>query len=122
MAHGAKNYFGWFGGYGPKGTGAWLESIGVYLAWLWTLGFLKRLFDLEREEEQATPKLHLAIVYYSSTGTNYQLAQWAAEAGKEAGAEVKIFKVSELAPESVIASPAWKAHVEATEGSGSYAG
>ena len=58
----------------------------------------------------------LAIVYYSSTGTNYQMAQWAAEGGKEAGAEVKIFKVQELAPQSVIdGNPAWKAHVEATQ-------
>ncbi len=57
----------------------------------------------------------LAIVYYSSTGTNYQLAQWAAEGAKEAGAEVKIFKVQELATQEVIdRNPAWKAHVEAT--------
>jgi NAD(P)H dehydrogenase (quinone) len=58
----------------------------------------------------------LAIVYYSSTGTNYELAQWAAEGAKEAGAEVKIFKVEELAPASVIeGNPAWKAHIEATK-------
>jgi NAD(P)H dehydrogenase (quinone) len=60
--------------------------------------------------------LNLAIIYYSSTGTNYQLSQWAAEAGREAGAEVKLLKVPELAPESAIASnPAWKAHVDATK-------
>lgn len=29
MGHGAQKLFGWFGGYGPKGTGGWLESIGV---------------------------------------------------------------------------------------------
>ena len=40
----------------------------------------------------------LAIIYYSSTGTNYQLARWAEEAAKEAGAEVKVVKVPELAP------------------------
>lgn len=58
----------------------------------------------------------LAIIYYSSTGTNYQLAQWAAEGAEAAGAEVKIVKVQELAPEAAIASnPAWKAHVEATK-------
>lgn len=58
----------------------------------------------------------LAIIYYSMGGTNYQLAQWAAEGGKEAGAEAKIFKVHELAPQSVIdSSPVWKAHVEATK-------
>lgn len=58
----------------------------------------------------------LAIIYYSSTGTNYQLSQWAAEGAKQAGAEVKIFRVPELAPEAAIASnPAWKAHVDATK-------
>jgi NAD(P)H dehydrogenase (quinone) len=61
-------------------------------------------------------KVNLAIIYYSSTGTNYKLAQWAAEGAKEVGAEVKILKVPELAPQSAIESnPAWKAHVEATK-------
>lgn len=27
--HGAQKLFGWFGGYGIKGTAGWLESIGV---------------------------------------------------------------------------------------------
>ncbi|HEY0827641.1 MAG TPA: DoxX family protein [Bacilli bacterium] len=29
MGHGAQKLFGWFGGYGIKGTGGWLESIGI---------------------------------------------------------------------------------------------
>ncbi|WP_163150448.1 DoxX family protein [Anoxybacillus sp. MB8] len=29
MGHGAQKLFGWFGGYGLKGTGGWLESIGL---------------------------------------------------------------------------------------------
>jgi putative oxidoreductase len=29
MGHGAQKLFGWFGGYGPAGTAAWLESIGL---------------------------------------------------------------------------------------------
>ena len=29
MGHGVQKLFGWFGGYGPKGTGGWLESIGI---------------------------------------------------------------------------------------------
>jgi NAD(P)H dehydrogenase (quinone) len=58
----------------------------------------------------------LAIIYYSSTGTNYQLAQWAEEAAKQEGAAVRIAKVKELAPQSAIDSnPAWKAHFEATQ-------
>jgi NAD(P)H dehydrogenase (quinone) len=61
-------------------------------------------------------KLKLAVIYYSSTGTNYQMAKWAAEAGADAGAEVRLLKVRELAPDEAINSnPAWKAHVEATK-------
>lgn len=57
----------------------------------------------------------LAVIYYSSTGANYQLAQWAAEAAGSAGAEVKVLKAPELAPQAAIESnPQWKAHVEAT--------
>ncbi len=57
----------------------------------------------------------LAIIYYSSTGANYQLSQWAAEAAQAAGAEVKVVRAPELAPEAAInANPLWKAHVDAT--------
>lgn len=57
----------------------------------------------------------LSIIYYSSTGTNYQMAQWAKEAAEEAGAEVRLVKAPELAPEAAIAAnPAWKTHSEAT--------
>lgn len=59
----------------------------------------------------------LAIVFYSMSGTNFQLAKWAEEGAKEAGAEVKVLKVQELAPASVIeGNPVWKATVEATNG------
>ncbi|WP_108671849.1 NAD(P)H:quinone oxidoreductase [Peribacillus acanthi] len=58
----------------------------------------------------------LAIIYYSSTGTNYQLSKWAEEAAKEAGADVKVLKVAELAPQSAIdANEAWKKHMEETK-------
>ncbi|MED4226646.1 NAD(P)H:quinone oxidoreductase [Neobacillus cucumis] len=58
----------------------------------------------------------LAVVYYSMGGTNYQLAKWAEEGAKEAGAEVKVLKVPELAPQSAIeGNPIWKAHVDATK-------
>ncbi|WML49704.1 DoxX family protein [Neobacillus sp. PS3-34] len=29
MGHGSQKLFGWFGGYGIKGTGGWMESIGI---------------------------------------------------------------------------------------------
>lgn len=58
----------------------------------------------------------VAVIYYSSTGTNYRLAQAAEEGAKEAGAEVRLRRVQELAPQAAIESnPAWKAHLEATK-------
>ncbi|PGT74838.1 NAD(P)H:quinone oxidoreductase [Bacillus sp. AFS040349] len=58
----------------------------------------------------------LAIIYYSSTGTNYKLAQWAEQGAKETGAEVKVLKVPELAPKEAIESnQAWKSHLEETK-------
>ncbi|MEC2077926.1 NAD(P)H:quinone oxidoreductase [Metabacillus fastidiosus] len=58
----------------------------------------------------------LAVIFYSMGGTNYQLAKWAEEGAKEAGAEVRVLKVQELAPESTIErNEAWKATVEATK-------
>ncbi|KAB7704718.1 NAD(P)H:quinone oxidoreductase [Bacillus aerolatus] len=60
--------------------------------------------------------VNTAIIYYSSTGTNYQLAKWAEEGAKEAGAEVKVLKVPETAPQAAIESnPAWKAHHDETQ-------
>lgn len=57
----------------------------------------------------------LAVIYYSATGTNYQLAQWAEEAGKNAGAgEVRLRKIKETAPkEAISANKDWEKHVEA---------
>jgi NAD(P)H dehydrogenase (quinone) len=59
--------------------------------------------------------LKTAVIYYSSTGNNYQMAQWAAEAAKNEGSEVRLRKAPELAPESAIEqNPAWKKHYDAT--------
>ncbi len=58
----------------------------------------------------------LAVIFYSMGGSNFQLASWAAEAAKEVGADVRVLKVPELAPQSRIdANPLWKATVEATK-------
>jgi NAD(P)H dehydrogenase (quinone) len=55
------------------------------------------------------------IVYYSSTGANYQLAQWADEGAKQVGAETRLRRVEELAPESAIENnKAWKKHFDST--------
>ncbi len=60
-------------------------------------------------------KVRLAIIYYSTYGTNHAMAEMAAQAAREAGAEVRLLKVRETAPESVVASTqAWAAHAERT--------
>lgn len=79
------------------------------------MGFLDKLFGKPKENENIS-NVKLAVVFYSMGGTNYQLAKWAEEAGKEAGAEVKVLKVEELAPKSVVeGNEAWKSTVEATK-------
>lgn len=79
------------------------------------MGFLDKLFGKTKENE-TMENVKLAVVYYSMGGTNYQMAKWAEDAAKEAGAEVKVLQVQELAPQSVIdANPAWKAQTEATK-------
>src|SRR5699024_5149824 len=58
----------------------------------------------------------LAVVFYSMGGTNYQMAQWAKEGAEATGAEVRLLKVEELAPQSVIeGNEVWKKTVEATK-------
>ncbi|MEL7586388.1 MAG: NAD(P)H:quinone oxidoreductase [Prolixibacteraceae bacterium] len=60
-------------------------------------------------------KIKTAVIYYSSTGTNYQLAQWAKESAENEGSGVRLRKAPELAPAEVIAkNPAWEKHAEAT--------
>lgn len=53
----------------------------------------------------------IAIIYYSATGTTYKLARAIEEGAKQAGAEVRVLKVKELAPEEAIASnEGWSSH------------
>ena len=53
----------------------------------------------------------VAIIYYSATGTTYALARAIEEGAREVGAEVRLRKVHELAPEEAIKSnQGWAAH------------
>lgn len=54
----------------------------------------------------------LLIVYYSQTGHNFQMANWAKEAGESAGAEVRVRKVKELLDTSVNMNPAWEKYLK----------
>lgn len=59
----------------------------------------------------------IAVIYYSSTGTVHKLAAAVAEGAEEVGAEVRLRRVQELAPEEAIAAnPAWAAHRDKTQG------
>ena len=66
--------------------------------------------------ERTITSIRLAVIYYSSGGTNYQLAKWAEEGAREVGAEVKVLKVPETAPqECYLIKSGWKTHFEATK-------
>jgi NAD(P)H dehydrogenase (quinone) len=55
----------------------------------------------------------IAIVFYSTYGTNHQVALAAAEAAKAAGAEVRLRRIAETAPADVVATQdAWKAQLD----------
>ncbi|GAA4616872.1 NAD(P)H:quinone oxidoreductase [Saccharopolyspora hordei] len=57
----------------------------------------------------------VSIIYYSSTGTVAEIASTLAAEAEAAGAEVRLRRVAELAPESAIDSnPAWRANADAT--------
>ena len=58
----------------------------------------------------------VAVIYYSATGNVYGLARAVEEGAKEAGAEVRVRKVHELAPEEAIRSnQGWYDHSLMTE-------
>ena len=57
----------------------------------------------------------VAVIYYSATGSVHSLAQAVAEGAASAGAEVRLRRVAELAPDSAIdQNPQWRRHADAT--------
>jgi NAD(P)H dehydrogenase (quinone) len=57
--------------------------------------------------------VRLAIIYYSTYGTNFKMAQIAEDAAEAAGAEVRLVRVPETAPEQVVQSQeAWRKTLE----------
>ena len=62
----------------------------------------------------STP-VKLSVIYYSSTGFTAEIAGEVADAAAKQGAEVRLRKVAELAPQSAIESnEAWAAHAAAS--------
>lgn len=59
----------------------------------------------------STPKI--AVIFYSTYGTNHQIADAAADSAREAGAEVRLLRIPETAPAEVVAGQeAWQAQVD----------
>ncbi|MCK7624253.1 NAD(P)H:quinone oxidoreductase [Streptomyces sp. RS10V-4] len=59
--------------------------------------------------------VNVAVIYYSSTGTVAELARLIADTAEHAGADVRLRRVAELAPQAAIdANPAWAANAAAT--------
>ncbi|NGO67576.1 NAD(P)H:quinone oxidoreductase [Streptomyces boncukensis] len=57
----------------------------------------------------------IAVIYYSATGNVHRIAEAFVDGATDAGAEVRLRRVPELAPDSAIeANPAWRAHLEET--------
>ena len=60
---------------------------------------------------EQTEQTKVAVIYYSATGNVYQLARSIVEGAEKAGAEVRLRKARELAPEEAIASnQGWADH------------
>jgi NAD(P)H dehydrogenase (quinone) len=58
---------------------------------------------------------NVAVIYYSSTGTNQKTAAAVAEGAQGAGAEVRVRLVAESAPkEAIEGNPKWKEFVDKT--------
>ncbi len=63
-----------------------------------------------------TDPVKLSVIFYSATGTITELARTLAEEAEKAGAEVRLRKVTELAPDAAIErNSAWRANVDATQ-------
>ncbi|WP_019631706.1 NAD(P)H:quinone oxidoreductase [Actinomadura atramentaria] len=61
-------------------------------------------------------QVKVAVIYYSATGSVFKLAKAAATAAEKCGAEVRLRKVRELAPDEAVASnQGWAAHAEQTQ-------
>jgi NAD(P)H dehydrogenase (quinone) len=59
----------------------------------------------------------ISIIYYSATGHITDIAREMAETAEKAGAEVRLRRISELAPQAAIdGNPAWAANAAATAG------
>jgi NAD(P)H dehydrogenase (quinone) len=67
------------------------------------------------ESTTVSTPIKVAVVYYSSTGTIAEVSKQIAQFAEKAGAEVRLLKAAELAPQAAIDSnDAWAANAAAT--------
>jgi NAD(P)H dehydrogenase (quinone) len=60
----------------------------------------------------------VAVIYYSATGVVHGLAEAVADGAASAGADVRLRRVAELAPDSAIdQNPMWRQHIDLTSSS-----
>lgn len=65
--------------------------------------------------DDSTTPVKVSVIYYSATGTIATLAKEISEAAEEAGAEVRLRRAQELAPQEAIDSnPAWARNAQET--------
>jgi NAD(P)H dehydrogenase (quinone) len=63
--------------------------------------------------DERSPRI--AVVYYSATGNVHAIAEALAKGAARAGAEVRLRRVAETAPDRVVdRDPEWRAHLDAT--------
>jgi NAD(P)H dehydrogenase (quinone) len=61
------------------------------------------------------PTARIAVIYYSATGTVHRLAQAFVDGAADAGADVRLRRIAELAPDHAVeAKPRWREHLDAT--------
>lgn len=61
-------------------------------------------------------RVQLAVIYYSTYGTNHAMAHEAAEAARSAGADVRLCKVRETVSQEIVAGQeGWAAQAEKTK-------
>src|SRR3954453_20885385 len=66
--------------------------------------------------DQTSDQVRVAVIYYSATGSVYQLAQDGLEGAEKAGDEVSVRKVQELAPrEAIESNEGWSKHALETQ-------
>src|ERR1700712_4594727 len=73
-------------------------------------------FRARPTQAKGTRMTNLSVIYYSSTGTIHAMAKRIPAAAEQAGAEVRLRQVAELAPAETIASnAAWSEHFDNTK-------